>query len=160
MATGLYLHLLLIQFREVVDKHHFVHICISGGTQLVWLRQCPGCDQVSEGTWSWRSPAVVPPQNKTPSDNQEVASPAGGGQDAECPRYKPTVQRQDTSPQCSVWWPLCTCLVASASTCACDSGYQALPCPRLLVGAFSAITNLRMDLFEALYSVYAVDVSL
>ena len=31
---------------------------------------------------------------------------------------------------------------------------------KALVGAFSAITNLRMDLFEALYSVYAVDVSL
>ena len=56
----------------------------------------PGCDQVSEGTWLWRSPAVVPPQNKTPSDNQEVTSLAGGGQGA---------GRQDgpvASPQCSV----------------------------------------------------------
>ena len=39
---------------------------------------------------------MVPPQNKTPSDNQEVTSLAGGGQGA---------GRQDgpgTSPQCSV----------------------------------------------------------
>ena len=57
--------------------------------------EVPGCDRVSEGTWLWRSPAVVPPQNKTPSDNQEVTSLAGGGQDAGYPRCKPTVQRQD-----------------------------------------------------------------
>ena len=51
-----------------------------------------GCDQVAEGTWLWRSPAVTTPQNKTPTDNQDVTSPAGGGQDA---------GRQD-GPQCSV----------------------------------------------------------